>query len=131
MTDAAQQTCGTGLAENAALPGQLGEMAGAMADVLELHTKALDVADKNARTELDAYTKLVGEWRAIAANLQMAAAHMTGCRDLPMARHDAQAMASPAVRETFRTLVATKQELVTLLREQADRDQRMLSEMDG
>jgi hypothetical protein len=131
MTDAAQQTCGTGLVENSVVPVKLGNMADATADVLELHTQALDLADESARTELDAYTKLVGEWRAIAANLQTVAAHMTECRDLPLARHNAQAMASPAVRETFRTLVATKQELITMLREQAEGDQRLLSEMDG
>jgi hypothetical protein len=131
MTYAAQQTCGTGMAENSVIPVKLGELADAMADVLEVHTQALELSDENARTELDAYTKLVGEWRAIAADLQTAAAHMTGCRDLPAARHNMQAMASPAVREAFRTLVATKQELITLLREQAELDQRMLSEMEG
>jgi hypothetical protein len=131
MTDAAQQTCGTGLAENATVPEKLGNLAATMAEVLERHTHALDLADQNAKTELDAYTKLVGKWRAIAANLRSAAAHMTACRDLPMARHNAEAMASEDVREAFRALVGTKQELVTLLRDQAEEDRRMLSEMDG
>jgi hypothetical protein len=131
MTDAAQQTCGTGLAENSVVPEKLANLAAAMAEVLERHTHALILADENAKTELDAYTKLVGEWRAIAANLQSVAAHMTACHDLPMARHNAQTMASADVRGAFRTLVGTKQELVTLLRDQAEGDQRMLSEMDG
>jgi len=131
MTDAAQQTCGKGIAENAVVPVTLGKLADAMADVLEVHTQALDRSDENAKSELATYTELVGEWRAIAADLQRVAAHMTGCRELPAARHHMQAMASPAVRESFRALVATKQELLTLLREQADGDQRMLSEMEG
>jgi hypothetical protein len=131
MTDGPQQTCGTGLAENSVLPAKLGKVAGAMADVLEVHMQALDLGDPNARTELDAYTTLVGDWRAIADNLQTAAAHMTGCRDLPMAKHNSESMASPAVRDTFRALVATKHELITLLREQAEGDRRMLSEMEA
>jgi hypothetical protein len=131
MTTQEPQTCGTGLAQNSVIPEKLGEVAAGMADVLEAHTHALDLTDGNAKTELDAYTNLVGEWRAIAAALQTTAEHMTGYRDLPIARHNAHAMAGPAVRDAFRRLVSAKQELLTLLRQQVEEGQRMLGEMGG
>jgi hypothetical protein len=125
------QTCGRGLAENSVVPAKLADVAGAMAEVLEVHMRALDLTDENARTELDAYTKLVRDWRAIAANLQMTAERMAGYRDLPMTRHDEQAMAALVVRDAFRTFVTAKRDLLTLLRQQAEGDERMLAEMDG
>jgi hypothetical protein len=37
-----QPTCGKGPAENSVLPGKLGELVGAMGEVLEVHMKGLE-----------------------------------------------------------------------------------------
>ena len=42
MTD--EPTCGRGLAASAALPGKIAELSAALAEVLERHMKALDMA---------------------------------------------------------------------------------------
>ena len=65
-----QQTCGKGLAQNASLPATLADLMDAMAGNLELHTKALDLTDDNARLELDAYQKLSTQLRNVAAMLE-------------------------------------------------------------
>jgi hypothetical protein len=124
-------TCGKGLAENAALPARLGGVTAAMADVLEVHLKALDLEDESSRLEHDAYTKLVDEHREAAAKLRAIADHMTGYRDLSMGAHDMSAMAGPEPLAAFDAFVARKQELLDLLQEQAGQDQQMLAQMRG
>jgi hypothetical protein len=74
-----QPTCGKGLAEHSALPAKLGELTAAIAENLEVHRKALDLTDENARKEYEAYVKLAQEYRTIASQLQATAEHMA-CR---------------------------------------------------
>ena len=64
-----QPTCGKGLAEHAVLPAKLGALTAAMATVLEIHMKALDLKDENARREHEAYRRLAKEQHSIAAQL--------------------------------------------------------------
>jgi hypothetical protein len=61
-----QPTCGKGIAANAVLPAKLAELTAATAEVLERHTKALDLTDPAAREEREAYVALVRAHRAIA-----------------------------------------------------------------
>jgi hypothetical protein len=129
MTAAEQPTCGKGLAENSVLPARLGKLLAAMADNLEVHMNALDLTDQNSRSEHDAYEELVKEFRQNAAQLYVAADHMAGYRDLPMGRHDEQAMTHPNVRSTFETFVNQKQELLSLLQQTAERDRELLEMM--
>jgi hypothetical protein len=126
-----QATCGQGLAANAALPAKLGELAAALAGVLEAHTKALDLEDENARRERDVYLTLVGEQRRAAAQLRAAADRMAGARDLPMARHLPDVLASPELAAPFRRFVDIEEELLALLRERIDEDRAMLGEVEG
>ena len=126
-----QPTCGKGLAEHSALPAKLAELTAAMAENLEVHQGSLDVTDENARKELHAYVKLAQEFRCIATELQTTATHMAGYRDLPMGRHDQRAMASPKVLDAFSEFVRLEQELLTLLRQATERDQKMLAVMRG
>lgn len=127
MTEPA--TCGEGLAAHSALPAKLGELIAALAENLEVHQSTLDLTDENARKEHDAYVKLGREYRSIAAHLQATAQHMAGYRDLPMARHDERAMASPKVLEAFAKFVTLEQELLALLETAVARDQKMLAGM--
>jgi hypothetical protein len=111
-----QPTCGRGLAANAALPAKLADLMAARAEVIERHTRALDMADPNAQQELDAYTSLARAHREIAAELARLAHQMAGYRDLPMARHDMQVMADPKGQaEAFQRFVALERELLALL----------------
>jgi hypothetical protein len=59
-----QMTCGQGLAANAAIPAKLGELIASMAEILEVHTKALDLGDENAREENGAF--LMAEQQLLA-----------------------------------------------------------------
>jgi hypothetical protein len=87
---AEQPTCGKGLASHSVLPAKLGELIASLAENLELHMKALDSKNQNAKKELDAYMKLAKEHREIAALLTATANAMAGYRELPMADHDAK-----------------------------------------
>jgi len=126
-----QPTCGKGLAASAALPEKLGRVIGCMAEMLEAHMKALDLEDPNARLERDAYEKLAGQQKEIADRLQANANAMAGYHDLPMGKHDEEAMAGPQAMQAFAALVKAKQELLRLLEQSAEEDEAMLAEMRG
>ena len=126
-----QPTCGKGLAENSAIPARVAQMIAAMAGNLELHTKALDVTDPYSKDEYDAYRQLVDEHRQIAAHLQATADQMARYRDLPMGRHDQNAMTDPKVFQAFEAFVKTKEELLALLQDRAEQDRTMLAQMRG
>jgi hypothetical protein len=124
-------TCGEGLAEHSVLPAKLAELTVALAENLEVHMKALDRTDENTEREYGVYLKLVQEHRQIAALLEATAEEMAAARDLPMGRHDAKAMSSPAVVEAFERFVEVERELVGLLEERVRQDAKLLAEMGG
>ena len=125
------QTCGRGLAEHSALPAQLAQVIETMADNLHVHMQALELDDEPAREEHAVYLRLVEEQRQAAGRLRAVAAEMAGARDLPMGRHDEQAMGSPEVGDAFRRFVAARRGLLALLERMAEQDQQMLAAMDG
>jgi hypothetical protein len=126
MTANDQPTCGKGLAANAVLPEQLATLLSARAEVLERHTKALDLSDPNAQQELDAYTALARAHWGIAARLADLAQQMAGYRDLPMARHDMRVMADPQGQAAaFRYFVAAEQQLLELLQTKLQQEDPM------
>ena len=125
-----QQTCGRGLAEHSALPAQLAEVTEAMADNLQMHMQALELDDEPARQEHAVYLRLVEEQRQAAGRLRAVAAEMADARDLPMGRHDTQAMTSPEVGAAFHRLIEAKQELLALLQRMAEQDQQLLGQMN-
>lgn len=126
-----QPTCGKGLAEHAALPGKLGELTAAVAKILEIHIKALDLQDQNSRKELQAYQELARDHRKAAAQQETLAQRMAGYRDLPMGRHDEKRMAAPIAREAFEEFVKLEQDLLTLLQRRLVQDRQMLTAMRG
>jgi hypothetical protein len=126
-----QPTCGKGLAEHSALPAKLAELEDALAENLERHQKALDLSDENSKRELDAYVRLARQHRAIASQLRATAQEMTGYRDLPMGRHDEQALADPHIIRAFAKFVKAEQELLDQLQRAVERDQQMLAAFSG
>ena len=124
-----EQTCGQGLVEHSVLPAQLAEVTEAMADNLMAHMQALELDDEAARQEHAVYLRLAEEQRQTAARLRAVAAEMAAARDLPMGRHDRQAMTSPEVANAFQRFVKDKQELLALPQRMVEQDQRMLAEM--
>lgn len=131
MSNSNQPTCGKGLAENSILPAKLSGLLSAMAENLEVHRKALDLTDPKSRKENEVYEELIREIEQTAAQLEKTASRMAGYRDLPMGRHDEQAMMHPGVREAFERFVRQKQELLSLLEETAERDGELLEVMRG
>ena len=124
-----EMTCGKGLAENSVLPASLGEIVAATARVLEVHMKALDLTDPNAKAELEAYRELASRHRKIAAELASLAERMAAYSDLPVARHDMAAMMAPAPRHAFAGLVQREEQLVALLERKIAEGRAMLAEM--
>jgi hypothetical protein len=125
------QTCGQGLAENSVLPAKLGELIGAMAEILEIHMGALDLQDNETRLEHEAYRELASEHRRIATGLRETARRMAGYRDLPMGRHDRSVMSSPKAVEAFEKFVKLEEELQAMLPKRLEADRKMISEMRG
>jgi hypothetical protein len=131
VTDMTEQpTCGQGLAAHAMLPIKLGELTAAVAENLEAHLPGLDLSDEHAAQEHRVYVKLAQEHRQIAARLNALGEEMAGYRDLPMGRHDMEALSSPQVAEAFQQFVRLEQELVALLQQRLQEDQGMLAAMD-
>ena len=120
-------TCGMGVAANAVLPAKLAELMAARAEVLERHTRALDLTDPASRQELDAYTSLVRAHRAIANDLARLARQMAAFRDQPMGRHDLAVMADPSGQaEAFGRFVGIERQLAALLQTKLEEEQRLL-----
>jgi hypothetical protein len=126
-----QPTCGQGLAQHAALVGRLAEVTEAMADNLQVHMAALELDDEPARQEHAVYLRLVEEQRQTAGRLRAVAGEMAAAHDLPMGRHDEQAMTSPEVSDAFQRFLRARRELLALLERMVEQDQRMLAEMGG
>ena len=111
------------------LPAKLGDLMSSMARVLEIHTKALDLADDDSRREHDVYLKLAAEQRDVAMRLGTIGEEMAGQRDLPMGRHDPRAMSSPEAAEAFRAFVTAEEELLIMLKGRVPQDRAMLEDM--
>lgn len=126
-----QPTCGKGLAAHAPLPAKLAELTDAVAENLELHIPSLDPSDEHARRELEVYRELADHHRETAGRLRAAAERMAGCRDLPMGRHDAEALEDPRIVEAFEKLVKVEGELLALLQERLAEHSQMLTEFRG
>jgi hypothetical protein len=122
-------TCGQGLAEHSSLPAKLGELTASVAQILEVHTGALDLEDEHARGEHGVYLKLAEEHRRTAAELQAMGREMAGYRDLPMGRHDPTVMSSPKAVKAFEGFVKAERELLALLQERLRQDQELLAGM--
>ena len=99
--EAAERSCGKGLAAGGDVPAALAELITAMADVLEAHTHALEAVDIRARRELQAYRAIMVEQRKAASQLDATAALMRSHRDLPPAPHNEEVMRSEAAAKAF------------------------------
>jgi hypothetical protein len=124
-----EPTCGLGLAEHSVLPARLGELIALVSEVLELHMKALDLRDENSKREYEAYLDLARKHRKAATQLQAIARQMAGYRDLPMGRHDPEAMSAPEVVEAFERFVSAEEEALMLLQSRMQEDRQLLAEM--
>jgi hypothetical protein len=127
---AEQMTCGQGLAANSVLPTKAGALIEAVAEVLEVHMRALDQSDANSRREYEAYRQLAEAHRLAGRRLTQLGQEMAGFRDLPMGRHNMVAMKAPAVTESFRRFVELEQELLILLQQRIPRDRELLGGME-
>jgi hypothetical protein len=124
-----EPTCGSGLAANAVLPAKLGDVIGAVARVLETHTKALDLEDEAAKQEHEAYMRLVEQHRRIATELRSLSEQMGSYRDLPMGRHDLEVVSGAEAVDAFERLVGLEQELLSLLEQRLQEHRPLLGEM--
>jgi hypothetical protein len=121
-----EPTCGQGLAEHARLPQALAELLEGVAENLEVHEDTLDLTDGHARAERDVWLRVAEQHRSIAADLRTAGDLMAEQRDLPMARHDPDALSSSPVVGAFERFVAAEEAAAALLAEWVERDRAML-----
>jgi hypothetical protein len=122
-------TCGSGLADQAGVPARIADMMAAVAATLEAHTAALDVEDENARVERRVYDRLADAHRRIVAELLAVREQMAGAYDLAPAKHDQEALVSPAAVTAHERYVYAEQALLDLLQARVDRDRRLLHAM--
>ena len=120
-------TCGRGLATNAVVPSALAAVAAAMAQNLEVHTRALDPDDPAAGQEQAAYERIACSLRSAATDLRAAAAEMVAAVDMPMGDHDMAAMTTPDVLDAFERYVAAEEGLRRLLEECHADNEEMLT----
>jgi hypothetical protein len=121
-----QPTCGQGLAEHSELPLLLAELFDRLAENLELHVDTLDLTDERAQAERDVWVRVAAEHRSIGAQLRATGELMADYRDLPMARHDAEALGSSSVVAAFERFVAAEQAVATLVANWVERDHAQL-----
>ena len=126
MTMNEPRTCGEGLAQRSALPARMSALTAAMVEVLDAHQQTLDLTDDNARAEQIAYQQLANDYRRLTSELRAIADRMLGYRDLPIARHHAQAMLAPDIRGALVNLVEREGDLAELLKTWVEEDQAML-----
>jgi hypothetical protein len=119
-------TCGQGLAANARLPELIGDLLGAMAEVLEDHRQALDVNDPDAHPERDAYAGLVSELRGVATHSGSISRQLTTYRDLPMGKHDEARMSAPQAWDAFDRFVTAERHLLQWLSSSVAAHEEML-----
>jgi hypothetical protein len=129
MQDEQPATCGEGLAAHAVVPEKLGAFIGAMAELLQNHTRGLDDRDANARLERKAYEDLVKQQRAVATGLSALAGAMKGYRDLPPAAHDERILADQRSIDVFSAFIHAEEELLGQLQKGLDSHRAMLSAM--
>jgi hypothetical protein len=122
-------SCGGGLAEHASLHTKLAELLASVAETLAVHTNALDATEEHAQVERRAYRRLIDEHRRAAELLSAIGHDMASYRDLPAAKHDPKAMASPKALEAFEEVVKREREMLALLEKRVLDDQKMLVEM--
>ena len=101
-------TCGQGLAEHAQIHARMSALIGAMADNMQAHLAAIGT-DEHSQPERSAYESLLATHRRLSAELSAVADEMAGYRDLPMASHDMEKMASPEAVAAFKAFVDAEQ----------------------
>jgi hypothetical protein len=122
-------TCGTGLARYSTIPAKFGDLMASGAEVLELHTRALNLTDADSRRELDAYASVARQHREIGRQLHALAKELAGYRGLPMGRHDREAMAHPRGVSEFEEFVKREEELFKELQGRLEEDRQLLGTM--
>ena len=122
-------TCGEGLAANSVVPATIADVIKALSAVLAAHLRTLDVEDANSRREHAAYSELANTCGEIGNSLGGAAERMSGYHDLPMGRHDMQAMTASEPVDAFAQFVNAEEQLLALLEARLPSDQAMLAGM--
>jgi hypothetical protein len=117
-------TCGQRLAELSAVPAHLAAVSGTLAEVLEIHTAALDPSDPHALAERAAHFDAIRALREGAERLRAAAAELASSFSLPPARHHGAALEVDFARASIERYVDAQESLCALLRRRLESDRR-------
>jgi hypothetical protein len=109
----------------------MGELIGAMAELLHNHIRSLVLDDAAVRAERAAYERLVKEQRAVAARLDDLASAMRSYRDLPMAAHEESVLSDRMSLDVFAAFVQAEESLLALLQKTAAEHRSMLSGIEN
>lgn len=129
MSEDDTPTCGKGIAANAVLPERIAALLAAMAAIYENHIRALDAAEANGKLEIDAYARLMRDFRAAAKEISGLADAMRSYRDLPMAEHDMAVLMDAKSIEAMEALVSAQEHLATLVTQRASEFRSMIEAM--
>ena len=97
-----------------------------MAELLQNHTRSLDLADASAVSERDAYDLLVKAQREIASKLEALAATMRSYRDLPLGKHDEGILIDRRSVDVFASFIRAEETVLSLLQGSAAEHRAML-----
>jgi hypothetical protein len=129
MAEDEQQTCGKGVAANAILPERMAALLEAMAVIYDNHIRSLSVDDPAGKQEIEAYERLMRDYRASANQVSALAGTMRSYRDLLAANHDMAVLMDAKSVDAMEALVAAQEELATLVGARAAEFRAMLEEM--
>src|SRR5262245_17710911 len=101
----------------------------AMAAIYENHMRALNADEASGRQEIDAYTRLMRDFRAAAGEVSGLADAMRSYRTLPMAEHDMAALMDAKSVAAMEVLVTSQEDLGALLAQRASEFRQMLEGM--
>jgi hypothetical protein len=121
-----EPTCGQGLARHSDLLQHVAELVDSVADSLNAHRPALVPTDTNSQQEGRVYEELAAAQREAAAKLRAIAAEMAAQRDLPMGRHDVNALSPSDVTDALERTTRAEAQLITHLQDYLNEHQAIL-----
>lgn len=114
-------------ADHSVLPARLGALMASVAEIIELHMKALDLKNKKARKEYKSYARLAKEHRDISLSLQGIAGELERFRKMAQGKANADALSDANILAAFEKFMKAEKKLIGLLQKRMHRNLKTLS----
>jgi hypothetical protein len=123
------QDCGQMIKSHVVFPTKMADLMNQLADNFEAHAKWVGQSkDKAAKQEAEALNKMAKDHRALAKDMQKAAATMEKYSNIPPAPHDMKTM-DPKMGEMMTKQAALEKEIGGMMVKDASDMEKMMKEM--